>query len=177
MRCERCDDKLPRTIKDGRSRRFCSSRCRQAAYRARKAETASAGVPEGRWTRADGKRPITVTGRAASSTDPSTWSTFAEVQASSAGDGFGVMLGGGLGCHDLDHALEDGVLKPWAREVLDGITERVLFAEVSMSGEGLHVFVDAPEGPGSKRPVGDGGHEFYSRGRFIRVTLDKWNGR
>lgn len=85
------------------------------------------------------------------------------------------MLGGGLGCHDLDHALEDGVLKPWAREVLDGITERVLFAEVSMSGEGLHVFVDAPEGPGSKRPVSDGGHEFYSRGRFIRTTLRKFN--
>ena len=119
---------------------------------------------------------MTVTGRAASSTDPSTWSTFAEVQASTAGDGFGVMLGGGhLACHDLDHALDGGVLKPWAREVLDGITEPVLFTEVSMSGEGLHVFVDAPEGPGWKRPVGDGGHEFYSRGRFIRTTLRKFN--
>lgn len=120
---------------------------------------------------------MTVTGRSASSTDPSTWSTFAEVQASSAGDGFGVMLGGGLGCHDLDHALEGGELKQWARVVLDSITEPVLFAEVSVSGEGLHVFVEAPEGTGHKRQVGDGGHEFYSRGRFIRVTLDRWNGR
>ena len=176
MICEWCETELPRAIKSGRSRRFCSARCRQAACRARKAERPSAGLSEGRWTRCEGKRPVTVTGRAASSTDPSTWSTFAEVQASSAGDGFGVMLGGGhLGCHDLDHALEDGVLKPWARSVLDGITEPVLFTEVSMSGEGLHVFVDAPEGPGRKRSVGDGGHEFYSRGRFIRTTLNKWN--
>lgn len=144
----------------------------------RKSVSSSSGLSEGRWVRADGKRPITVTGRAASSTDPSTWSTFAEVLASRAGDGFGVMLGGGyLACHDLDHALKDGELKSWARDVIDGIAERVLFTEVSMSGEGLHVFVDAPEGPGWKRPVGDGGHEFYSRGRFIRVTLDKWNGR
>ena len=176
MICEWCETELPRAIKSGRSRRFCSARCRQAACRARKAATASAGLSEGRWTRACGKRPVTVTGRAASSTDPSTWSTFAEVQASSAGDGFGVMLGGGhLGCHDLDHALEDGVLKPWARSVLDGITEPVLFVEVSVSGDGLHVFVEAPEGPGRKRQVGDGGHEFYSRGRFIRTTLRKFN--
>lgn len=91
------------------------------------------------------------------------------------GDGFGVMLGGGLGCHDLDHALKDGKLKPWARDVLDSITEPVLFVEVSMSGEGLHVFVEATEGPGRKCPVGDGGHEFYSRGRFIRTTLRKFN--
>ena len=160
----------------GRGRRpvTCGQRCRKRRSRAVRVP---GGLSEGRWTRADGKRPVTVTGRSASSTDPSTWSTFAEVQASSAGDGFGVMLGGGLGCHDLDHALTAGELKPWARDVLDGITEPVLFVEVSVSGEGLHVFVDAPEGLGRKRQVGDGGHEFYSRARFIRVTLDRWNGR
>lgn len=159
----------------GRGRRpvTCGQRCRKRRSRAVRVP---AGLSEGRWTRADGKRPVTVTGRSASSTDPSTWSTFAEVQASSAGDGFGVMLGGGhLACHDLDHALDGGVLKPWAREVLDGITEPVLFTEVSTSGEGLHVFVEAPEGPGSRRSVGDGGHEFYSRARFIRTTLNKWD--
>ncbi len=86
------------------------------------------------------------------------------------------MLGGGLACHDLDHALDGGVLKPWAREVLAGIRERVLFTEVSVSGEGLHVFVEAPEGPGRRRVVGDGGHEFYSRARFIRVTGNRWDG-
>ena len=176
MICEWCETELPRVVKAGRSRRFCTARCRQAACRVRRAERPSAGLSEDRWTRCVGKRPATVTGRSASSTDPSTWSTFAEVQASSVGDGFGVMLGGGhLACHDLDHALDGGVLKPWAREVLDSITEPVLFVEVSMSGEGLHVFVEATEGPGRKCPVGDGGHEFYSRGRFIRTTLRKFN--
>ena len=157
----------------GRGRRptACGQRCRKRRSRAR----VVVPVSEGRWVRADGKRPITVTGRPASSTDPSTWASFTAVQASHAGDGFGVMLGGGLACHDLDHALGDGVLKPWAREVLDGIRERVLFAEVSVSGEGLHVFVEAPEGPGRRRSVGDGGHEFYSRARFIRTTLRKFN--
>ena len=162
-------------VKAGRSRRFCSARCRQAACRARRAGRPSAGLSEGRWTRCVGKRPVTVTGRSASSTDPSTWSAFAEVQDSAVGDGFGVMLGGGLGCHDLDHALDGGALKPWAREVLGGITEPVLFVEVSVSGEGLHVFVEATEGPGRKLRVGDGGHEFYSRGRFIRTTLKKFD--
>ena len=158
----------------GRGRRpvTCGQRCRKRRSRAVRP---SAGLSDGRWTRADGKRPVTVRSRSASSTDPSTWSTFAEVQASSAGDGFGVMLGGGLGCHDLDHALTDGKLKPWARDVLVGIRERVLFVEVSTSGEGLHVFVEAPEGPGSRRSVGDGGHEFYSRARFIRTALNKWD--
>lgn len=82
-----------------------------------------------------------------------------------------MMLGGGLACYDLDNALEGEELKPWARDILDGITERVLFTEVSVSGEGLHVFAEAPEGRGSRRAVGDGGVEFYSRGRFIRTTL------
>lgn len=158
----------------GRGRRpvTCGQRCRKRRSRAVRVP---AGLSEGRWTRADGKRPVTVTGRSASSTDPSTWSTFAEVQASSAGDGFGVMLGNGLACYDLDHALAGGQLKPWARDILDGITEQVLFTEVSVSGEGLHVFVEAPEGRGSRRAAGDGGVEFYSRGRFIRTTLDKWS--
>ena len=158
----------------GRGRRpvTCGQRCRKRRSRA---VSVPGGLSDGRWTRADGKRPVAVTGRAASSTDSSTWSTFAEVQASSAGDGFGVMLGGGLGCHDLDHALKGGELKPWAREVLDGITEPVLFVEVSVSGEGLHVFVEAPEGPGRKLQVGDGGHEFYNQGRFIRATLKKFD--
>lgn len=120
-------------------------------------------IREARWVRADGKRPIQVDGSPASSTDSDTWARFCDVQ-SGAGDGFGVMLGGGLGCVDLDHCLEDGVLAPWAAEVLDA--ESSLFVEVSLSGNGLHVFVECPEGSGSRR----GGVERYSRGRFIRCT-------
>jgi len=74
------------------------------------------------------------------------------------------MLGDGLGCYDLDHvSLEQ------AREFASSIAEPIVFAERSMSGEGVHIFVLADEGPGSKR----GGVERYTRQRFIRVTGDR----
>ena len=117
--------------------------------------------------RADGKRPIMSSGAPASSTNSATWSSFDEVQ-SGAGDGFGVMLGDGLGCYDLDNALEDGVLKPWAREVVAAISETIIYVERSVSGCGLHVFVELAEQKGSRHVVGDGSVEKYSYGRFIR---------
>lgn len=116
--------------------------------------------------RAVGKRPVRPDGRWASSTDAGTWSPFADVQ-SGAGDGYGVMLGGGLACWDLDHCFEGGRLAGWARDALVGVVP--IYAERSVSGSGLHVFVEAPEGPGRR----GGGVEFYSRARFIRVTGDR----
>ena len=114
--------------------------------------------------RADRKRPIRPDGRPASSTDSSTWSSFAEVQAG-AGDGFGVMLGGGLGCYDLDHVTDAEVAA-----FVASVPERVLFVERSVSGTGAHVFVEAPEAPGRRRP----GVERYTRARFIRTTGDRF---
>ena len=142
--------------------RYCSGACRQRAYRGRRlpAELTSGR----RWVRARGKRPITTSGRAASTKDPRTWSSFAEVRRSSAGDGFGVMLGGGLGCYDLDHVSDDEI-----RAFLATVPERVLFAERSVSGDGVHVFVEAPEEPGWRR----GSVERYTRSRFIRTTLER----
>lgn len=102
--------------------------------------------------------------------DPGTWSSFAAVRASSAGDGYGVMLGGGLGCYDLDKCIVDGVLSDTARQMVADIPEPVVFIERSMSGTGLHVFVRAEEGPGRRRP----GFERYTRDRFIRVTGDTY---
>lgn len=139
----------------------CSPRCRKALSR-----RALPGEMTRRrsWVRAVGKRPVTVAGRPASSTDSGTWSSFEEVRASSAGDGFGIMLGDGLGCYDLDHTTLER-----AREFAALIPEPIVFAERSMSGEGVHIFVLADEGPGSKRP----GVERYTRARFIRVTGDR----
>lgn len=117
------------------------------------------------WCRRVGKRPYTADGRPASSTDPATWSSYALVSRSKFGHGLGVMLGGGLGCWDLDHCLRGGVLAPWARSVLASIADPV-FVERSLSGEGLHVFVKAEPAPGCKQ----GGVEFYSRERFIATT-------
>lgn len=154
----------------GPSPRFCSSACRQRDYRGRKVRRERfMDLAEGRWVRARGKRPLMVDGVPASSTDPCTWSSHAEVVASRAGDGLGVMLGGGLGCYDFDGCFDvSGRLSSSVREFVRSIPEPVLMVERSWSGRGLHVFVEASEGPGSRR----GGVERYSRARFIRTTFE-----
>ncbi|MCG7284976.1 hypothetical protein MHY85_03185 [Cellulomonas sp. ACRRI] len=78
------------------------------------------------------------------------------------------MLGGGLGCYDLDHCSDEQV---WAFVV--AVPERVLLVERSSSGTGAHVFVEADEQPGWKRTVNGLSVERYTRERFIRVTLDR----
>lgn len=154
----------------GRIPTYCSTRCRVAAHRARDRETIPAEMRQmDRWTRRDGKRPITTTGAPASSTNLQTWSSFADVKRSTAGDGLGVMLGDGLACYDFDHCLEDGrLVGERAIETLRRIDP--FYIEVSMSGDGLHAFVHAPEGPGIKRRD----VEFYSCARFIAVTGHRW---
>lgn len=114
--------------------------------------------------RADGKRPVQPCGRPASSTDSGTWSSFAEVR-SGAGDGFGIILGGGLGCYDLDDVTDEQV-----REFVATVSEPIVFVERSVSGKGAHVFIESPPGWGWQREI-DGVHvERYSQARFIRVT-------
>ena len=78
------------------------------------------------------------------------------------------MLGGGVGCYDVDNVFGDDGPKLWLAEVLREIREPVIFVERSVSGRGLHVFVELPEQRGSRRAVGDGSVEKYSYGRFIR---------
>lgn len=159
----------------GRPRAYCSSPCRQKAYRARvkaPVDPVPAALRElPRWTRRDGKRPIRVNGAPASSTDPRTWASYEKVTASAAGDGFGIMLGGGLGCYDFDHCLDESgrLASPRVAEVLARLEP--IHTEVSMSGRGLHVFVAMPEGPGTRLPW----METYSRGRFIAVTGIRWD--
>ena len=109
-----------------------------------------------------------VDGSAASSTNPATWASFAEVQ-SGAGDGFGVVLdGSGLGCFDFDNCFDGGVLKTAVREFIAGIAYPIVYVERSASGNGLHVFVEAKKQRGFRRD----GVEFYSWGRFIKTTLN-----
>lgn len=122
-----------------------------------------------RWVRAVGKRPVMPDGSPASSTNPATWSSFKSVQ-SGAGDGFGFILGNGLGCYDLDHVIKDGVAEPWVRGFIETIPERVLFMETSMSGTGIHIFIEAEEARGSRR----GQIEKYSKSRFIRMTFKEF---
>ena len=123
----------------------------------------------GRWVRASGKRPVTIGGTPASSTNSATWSTHCDVGVSKAGDGFGVMLGGGLGCYDFDDCFTDGQLDSTVRDFINGIPEKVLLVERSVSGRGLHVFVEAKESRGRR----SAGVERYPRSRFMRMTFDE----
>ena len=106
--------------------------------------------------------------------DPRTWTTFEKAQASTVGAGLGIVLGDGLGCVDLDHCIEGGVLAPWAAEVLDEWRDRAVFIEVSMSRTGLHLFVPMPEGPGRRIRDGERCIEVYSRERYMAVTGRRW---
>ena len=170
IECRECGGSFESAGRRGRSPLFCGATCRKRASRRRaRARDRFMELARGRWVRARGKRPVMVDGRAASSTDSSTWSSHAAVVASSAGDGLGVMLGGGLACLDLDDCFEGGRVASWARAAVESLEGPVLLVERSMSGRGLHVFHECPEGPGRAH----GGVEHYSRERFIRVTFDE----
>src|SRR5699024_11063251 len=105
--------------------------------------------------------------RAASSTDPRTWTTYAEARDTSIGTGVGFVLGDGIGCLDLDDALDaDGRPSAFAAAVL--AANPGAWVERSMSGRGLHVFGLLAEAPG-RRTLG---LELYSRDRFIALTGD-----
>lgn len=166
--CEECGEPLRLYRSQART---CSARCRKRL--SRRPGLPKAMTERARWIRRTStKRPITVAGQPASSTDPATWSTFAEAKASSAGVGLGFVLGDGIGCIDLDHCFGGGALADWAAEYIRSVSEPVVFAEVSQSGEGVHLFIEAPEAPGRK--IRDGRNiERYTAGRYIAVTGNK----
>ena len=176
--CEQCKQGFT-TPKTGRPKRYCSDRCRQVACRRRRATRNVSPVPDlllsrNRWVRHIKKRPVTVQGLPASVTDPTTWSSFPDVSSSRVGDGFGFVLGDGIGCIDLDHVIDDaGVLDPRAGALLDRLPST--WVEVSPSGHGLHVWGLIAERPGTRRVVGGVSVETYSKGRYITVTGRRWN--
>ena len=129
-----------------------------------------------RWT----KPPFAAkTGRAASSTDPSTWCTFAEARAAYAAGGWdGVGL---VHLHDnrlvgvdLDHCRnrETGVVQEWAGAI---VATMDTYSEVSPSGTGLRIFAFGRK-PG--RDCKKGNTEIYDGltrdrnqgGRFLTLT-------
>ena len=171
--CEWCEAGFESTGARGRTPRFCSAACKQKAYRARRQriEKLKALAPN-RWTRAKGKRPVMVDGSPASSTDPDTWSSWDAVKKSSAGDGFGVMIGDGLACVDLDHCFDDaGALLPWAVDAIKSV--QPVFIERSLSGDGVHVFHEQEPVKYRREVFGDGQVEWFSHSRFIRCTFDE----
>ncbi|MFH8803223.1 bifunctional DNA primase/polymerase [Streptomyces sp. NPDC017936] len=177
-RCEWCAEHLG--ARHSHRARFCSTRCRVAAHRAAKNDaTPRELTTRDRWVRRSAdKRPLTVAGMAASSTDPRTWSTHKDAAASTAGVGLGFVLDGdGIVCLDLDHCLNPltGQLAPWAAAIIRdaGAT----YVEVSPSGDGLHIWGRAHvrQGRRIRRPDGTA-VEIYGTGRYIAVTGQRFSG-
>lgn len=175
--CLECETPLS-LLREGA--KYCSDSCKMKAYRRRKraAEVFPKQMRDSeRWMRwrltqrgsKESKRPVTVTGRAASSTNSDTWTDYATANDSTVGQGVGFALGDGIGCIDLDDAIVDGQVSDWARTILDDCPET--FIEISQSGNGLHIFGLIPEQPG--RNTGRG-VEVYSAGRFIAMTGNRF---
>jgi hypothetical protein len=108
----------------------------------------------------------------ASSTDPTTWSSYrqAEIQAEADhidGIGFVFAEGDGLAGVDLDHCVTDGQLDGHAAALVLALDS---YSEISPSGTGVHVIIRA-ELNGSRRRTGN--FEAYDKGRFFCVTGDR----
>ncbi|MFF3928270.1 DNA primase [Streptomyces hirsutus] len=174
-RCEKCRE--PLGARHAHNARFCSGRCRMAAHRAARREAdplPSAMTRRRQWVRhTDRKVPLSVVGskvRPASSTDPETWGSYSAATRSTAGVGVGFVLSylDRLVCIDLDHALVDGQLRPWARRIINGLPET--YVEVSPSGTGLHIWGFGSLERGRRIRRGESAIEVYDRGRYITVT-------
>lgn len=124
-----------------------------------------------RWVRYSPKKvPLQLDGRAASSTDPATWASYARMRGSRRK---GFVLGEGIACLDLDKCIgDDGVLTLWARKVLRQVPGT--YVEVSPSGAGLHVWGRGRIEPGRRVRFAGGVVEAYSSGRYITVTGQAW---
>ena len=153
--------------------RTCSPACRKRVSRMRRFPKEM--TENRRWVRRTStKRPITTAGRSASSTNRETWTDYASASSCTKGAGLGYVLGDGVGCIDLDHCIDGGVLADWARRILDQCP--LTFVEISQSGHGLHIFGFIPERAGRNRREGVEAVEVYSIGRYIAVTGDRFEG-
>lgn len=124
------------------------------------------------------KMPMTVEGRAASSTNPLTWTTYGDVVDTlimdDTFDGIGLVLGADVQGIDLDDCrdLESGELNAFANEVLERVQG---YTEVSPSGTGIKVFAKTNlDGSRTKKEVG---LELYRDGRYFTVTGHVIKGR
>ena len=130
-------------------------------------------------TRQNGKRtkvPYRPNGKAASSTDPKTWTSFtAACAAREKFDGIGFcLLDSGIAAFDIDNCRKPGTgeIHPWARAVVERVGS---YAEITVSGSGLRI-IGYGSGPKVHRklPVADGvSCELYRQAeRYIVMTGD-----
>ena len=122
-----------------------------------------------RWTRHDHKRPIRISGKPASCTDPTTWTTYKKAKASTTGDGFGFVLSDdGIAGLDINHCVVNGELTLGAIAILDLLPDT--YAEISPSGHGVRLFCRATVAKGRRFTSHGVPVEVYGAARFLTVT-------
>ena len=174
-KCEWCGKSI--VGKNGQAR-FCTSAHRVYAHRAAKNAPPYPAelISRNRWVRwapvirkgKTTKVPLAAAGDYASSTNPDTWSSFAMAAESTVGVGLGYVLGDGIGCIDLDHCINNGVLDDEAEYFIANYPGN--YIEISPSGDGLHIWGIAAEAPGTKRSFNGLSIERYSVDRYITIT-------
>lgn len=162
--------------------RYCSGSHRVLAARARKrvreaqvAADQAARVPSeltgrARWVRYSSRKvPLRVDGRFASVNDPSSWSDFKAASAAKAGQGVGFVLTASdrVLVVDLDHAVVDGQVLPWAQRIVDALPPT--FMERGHSGTGLHLWFRGEVPAGRRIRKNELAVEVYSDRRYIIV--------
>lgn len=108
-------------------------------------------------------------GRFAAVNDPSSWSDFDAAVTSTAGEGMGFVLTphDRFVVVDLDHAVEDGRVLPWAQQIVDALPPT--YMERGRSGAGLHLWFRGEVPAGRRIRKGGLAVEVYSDRRYIIV--------
>jgi len=124
------------------------------------------------------KVPYSTAGKRASTKKPDDWSTLEEAAGVHPSNGVGIVLGEGLHGVDLDACLRQGVLEPWAAEIVQRLAT---YTEVSPSGGGVKAFFVGPEGASCAVSFGEPVHldngeskrkeiAYFTGGRYFTVT-------
>lgn len=178
--CEHCAGPMPLMARA--DARYCSAPCRQAAYRQRcraererVEEAQAARIPSElterpRWVRYSARKvPLRTDGRFAAVDNPATWSDFPAAARATAGEGVGFVLtkGDRIVVIDLDHAVEDGRVLPWAQAIVDQLPPT--YMERGRSGTGLHLWFRGAVPHGRRIRRGELAVEVYSDRRYIIV--------
>jgi hypothetical protein len=126
------------------------------------------------------KVPFTTRGKFASSTNPKTWASYADVVAvADKYCGIGFVLANGYGLIDLDGCRnpETGLITPGAQAI---VSELESYTEISPSGTGLHIYVKDKLGDAHSVTRKQFGVEIYAgiplAGRYTTITQDHLSG-
>ena len=140
--CPTCGSPLPPPSR-GRAPRYCTSACRQRAYRARTRPAFPASLAaEPRWARRAGDRPILADGKSVSTHDPADWSPLADVQAWPGG--YGLMLGAGLTGWTFPQCLTGDQIAGWAAAIVRAAFDGGHALWLERASTSLHMVVFVP---------------------------------